>query len=478
MPLEFRKKPDGTLRPDWYGRYEINGNRYCDNLGVKIAGTPPASLSLKEEGDKAFERSRATAQAVLNQIVEEARGKKDSARLLEKIYEMKTGEVLESIELKSLSDEWVKIPRKRKPSERYTKQCKSTLDTFADYVVDHNKVAREISQVTKTMARAYMKDEEDRGVSPKTWNDTLKLLRTTFQKLLPEGAPNPFNGIPPREAETIFREPFSPEELKSIVEASQKHDFIRTIMITCICSAMRRGVCCLLLWKDVDLLGGFLTVKTSKTGQTVRIPIFPLLYDELTALPRNGNHVFPEQAAMYRDNPDGITWRVRQVLKDAGFKDKKEKEDDVIKGKVHAARETGLRQASIRDFHSFRVTWVTLALSAGVPLELVQKVTGHKTAEVVFKHYFQPGQDTFKDRLVQAMPKLLTESNGRLVAGPPTEYEADQGPSEKLEKAIALLDGVRSPKYGKQLHEAIQLIAGAKGWFDSNILRESTTAGA
>ena len=58
-------------------------------------------------------------------------------------------------------------------------------------------------------------------------------------------------------------------------------------------------------------------------------------------------------------------------------------------------REDSERRASVRDFHSFRVTWVTLALTAGVPVELVQKVTGHKTVEVVLKHYFQPGREGF-----------------------------------------------------------------------------------
>jgi len=473
MPLEFRKKPDGTLRPDWYGRYEINGKRYCDNLGVQIAGIPPDTLSLRDEGNKAFERSRATAQAKLDQIVAEARGKQNAVRLVEKIYEMKTGEALASITLDSLSDEWKRIPRKRQPSARYVKQCTAALDNFAAYAMGQNKTVREISQVTKSMARAYMQTEEDRKLSPKTWNDTLKLLRTTFQKLLPEGAPNPFHGIPSKESETIFREPFSPDELKCIVEKSQEHDFIRPVLIAGICTAMRRGDCCQLQWKDVDLVKGFITVKTSKTGQTVKIPIFPLLYDELAALPQKGKYVFPKQAAMYRDNPDGITWRVRQVLKDAGFKDKKENKDDVIKGKVHAARETGLRRASIRDFHSFRVTWVTLALSAGVPLELVQKVTGHKTTEVVFKHYFQPGEDAFKERLVQAMPQLLMQSNGKQLAEPAIEYEMDPGPSEQLEKALELLEGVRSTKYSKQIKEAIELVASAKAWLDSSVLRES-----
>jgi len=62
----------------------------------------------------------------------------------------------------------------------------------------------------------------------------------------------------------------------------------------------------------------------------------------------------------------------------------------------------------VRDFHSFRVTWVTLALTAGVLLELVQKVTGHRTTDIVLKHYFQPGREEFRRALQSAMPKLLT----------------------------------------------------------------------
>ena len=77
-------------------------------------------------------------------------------------------------------------------------------------------------------------------------------------------------------------------------------------------------------------------------------------------------------------------------------------------GLLWVKREDGTRRASVRDFHSFRVTWVTLALTAGVPLELVQKVTGHKTTDIVLKHYFQPGREAFRQALQTAMPKLLT----------------------------------------------------------------------
>jgi integrase len=81
--------------------------------------------------------------------------------------------------------------------------------------------------------------------------------------------------------------------------------------------------------------------------------------------------------------------------------------DGRLRGPIHVQRKEGLRRASIRDFHSFRVTWVTLALTARVPLELVQKVTGHKTTDIVLKHYFQPGREAFREALHEAMPLLM-----------------------------------------------------------------------
>jgi integrase len=436
MPLELRIEKDGRVRPFWYGRFEINGQRQCLNLGVKVKGTPPASLSLKDEGDLNFERSRVAARAKLDSVIEEARTKQGSVRLVEKLYEIKTGEAIKTVLLENLFQEWAKIPRRRKLNERYSSQCQSTLKRFAEFVHSENVKATEIAHVTRLVAQSFLDAESKRGVTAKTWNETLKLLRTTFKHLLPVGAINPFSNLPTRETETIFRKPYSPDELAAILDAARLDEFLRPVLVVGICTAMRRGDCCLLRWKDVDLQRRFVTVKTAKTGQTVSIPIFPLLYDELKSRAKDrksdNDYVFPEQALMYQENPDGITWRVRKVLAAAGFRDEDEVpqtvggeavpqkpdtsirrshpngETCVIRGEIHVARKEGLRRASVRDFHSFRVTWVTLALTAGVPLELVQKVTGHKTTDIVLKHYFQPGQEAFRQALQSAMPKLLT----------------------------------------------------------------------
>ena len=77
MPIELRTQRDGRPRPNWYGRYEINGRRQYVNLDIKVAGVPPASMSLKDQGDTAFEVSRAAAQAKLDQLLEFEAGRKE-----------------------------------------------------------------------------------------------------------------------------------------------------------------------------------------------------------------------------------------------------------------------------------------------------------------------------------------------------------------------------------------------------------------
>jgi hypothetical protein len=106
---------------------------------------------------------------------------------------------------------------------------------------------------------------------------------------------------------------------------------------------------------------------------------------------------------------------------------------------LRVEREGGKRRASVRDFHSFRVTWVTIALTGGVPLELVQKVTGHKTTDIVLKHYFQPGKEAFRKALSAAMPALLTNGSG----AEKSLETRDQGREAVIKEMRGLIDQVK-----------------------------------
>jgi integrase len=489
MSLEIRKSSHW-----WYGVFKVDGRKSVINLGIPITGKRPPKRTML--GDDEFERSRGRAQEAYRVLRRKMREDRTGEKSLKKLAEMKTGQPVSFPKLADLAALWDAIPRRKAPDPVYAKHCKLKLAQFADFAVRMQRGIRDFVEVKPETAKAFMAFEEKRGVAPKTWNDALKLLRATFKHLHPHlnDGSNPFHGLVTKATETVNREPFTVEELKAITEACADDDFIRPVIVTGMCTAMRRGDCCLLKWKDVDHKEGFITVKTAKTGQTVDIPMFPMLREELerarTATGGKG-HCFPLAAEMYRTNPDGITWRVKQILARAlgpkavdeggllpavspdearsrglayidslgdtpkagrmrevfaAYMDGRTLDEvmaatgasrgtvslhlneieraascPIVRGKRRALRVDGLqsergsgkRRASVRDFHSFRVTWITLALAAGVPLELVQRVTGHRTVEVVMKHYFRPGREDFRAAILRAMPKMLGEGTSK-----------------------------------------------------------------
>jgi integrase len=481
----------------WYALFKSNGRRQAINLRVKIEGTRPASVG--DAGDDAFERSRGKAIEAHDRLLRKFEEDRTGERTLKKLAELKTGREVTFPKLAELADHWDKIPRRKAPDGQYANQCRLRLKRFAAWVAEQQPDAIEFVAVKPATAKAFMEGEAQREVSPKTWNDMLKLLRATFKHLHPHlsDGSNPFHGLVTKATETVNREPFTVEELKAITETCADDNFIRPIIVTGMCTAMRRGDCCSLKWADVDLTAGFLSVKTAKTGETVDIPIFPMLAEELTkakAAAGASEFCFPEAAQMYRNNPDGITWRVKQVIARAlesmvpagrpalpppanpdevrarveafltrlgdsarapkmravfeayaagasldevmaatgasrgtvsNYLNELERETgaSIVRGHRRAAktdalqkdRENGQRRASLHDFHSFRVTWITLALAAKVPMEIVQRVTGHRTVAVVLKHYFRPGREDFRQVLAKAMPKMLGEGSPRSV---------------------------------------------------------------
>jgi len=563
MPLEMRKTSKW-----WYGRYNVGGKVHCVNLRLEIEGKRPASIS-QESRDKAFERSRGKALEKFEAMIRDVKERKDSAEYVQKLHEIRTGRRIDSIPLGKLADEWDAAARKRAGSPRYVKQAHSLFKRFVGFIQKGHKDAETMADVTSAMAEAFMKSEKDRHVSGRTYNSVLILLRSSFKMLAQKAnlSRNPFSGIITATEDTIHRKPFTQDELQAIMKAADEDPFIRPLIVTGMCTAMRRGDCCLLRWEDVDLNERFVRVKTAKTGETVEIPMFPVLCEELKKLnPQKTGYIFPDQAKMHLKNSQGISVRVKRVLELAGFYDVNDDEKDKEKGKpindplprlpsdellerglkvlaevpedamdatkrevirevfkvyvsgsklpaiaekmslskstvslylhemerrcgvsvlrarkkraakrlgdLGGARKVGLRRGSVRDFHSFRVTWITLALAAGVPMELVTRVTGHQSVDVVLKHYFRPGREDFRQAIESAMPKLLMMSSE-----PVSEAK---GPNELLEDALKGLGALQGPAgkagatWRQERARLVALIQKAKGLIEPKTIQSDT----
>jgi len=494
MGVILKKGRNGKFRRHWYGKYEIDGRTRVINLAVPVKGTPPASLRGKSD-DKAFERSRARAETALEKYAEDAHQKGRAEHLTERLIEMKTGRPVEYARLSDLCTRWQALARAVSPSKRHSEACDAKLKRFVAFMARTRPNANHLFEVTVEDVAAYAENLKT-TFAPKTADDAIKLLRRSFGRLLPVGMVNPFAGFVGNFGNdnngTVHRKPFTPEELRALLDVSKDDPLMHPLIVTAACTGMRRGDICRLKWRDVDFDAGMIQVKTSKTGAEVEIPIFPPLRAVLEARKGNGSEfVFPSAAAMLADNPDGLTHRfkayVARILTDTSKKvaptppptDSKQIESEglaaikrlpegprrehihdtftrymagasvreiavatdtsrgsvsgwlaVVSGMIdkpvvrtatagigvkaaiahhtRIAREQGQRAASIRDWHTLRATWVTLALTAGVPMELVRRVTGHATVDVVLKHYFRPGREEFKAVLANALPDVLT----------------------------------------------------------------------
>ncbi len=124
-------------------------------------------------GDEEFEQSRGRAQEAYDRLREAMVDDRTGEKALTKLAELKTGREVTFPKLADLPALWAKIPRRKVPDARYAHQCKVTLERFAAFVADHQPNADEFVTVKPETAKAFVAAEQERGVSPKTWNDTL-----------------------------------------------------------------------------------------------------------------------------------------------------------------------------------------------------------------------------------------------------------------------------------------------------------------
>jgi len=508
----------------WYGCYRADGKRKAVNLRVEIRGAPPAPD--QEHGSVHFEKSRSEAEAAMQAHLQEVNGNRKTEEFAQAVYEARTGRRVDAYLLGDLPRLWLEKPRNKPASKAHSLKSVSYIEGFTEWCTEHFPKVTKLEHISPDIARAFLDWHEARGITARTWNYILGTMKTACRR----GGCGAFDEIPQKPLETVHRIPFTPTELADVLEVARSDELIYPLVVTAACTAMRKGDCCRLRWKDVDLAGGYITVKTSKTGRTVDIPLADLLRREIEKQTgRKSEYVFPKLAKQYAANDVLLTNRFKAVLSRAGFHDgkappaelapydlqeltekaetyfagiptdqKREKARDVFahyiagkhlcqsaaltgvskatasaylneietetgiafirgkkrpskavaipsRGKVRIERETGLKRASVRDFHALRTTWITLALMSGMPLELVQTVTGHATAEIVMQHYFKPQREQLRTAMQKSLPGLLTSATA---------------PGTPAERAVETLKKATGKSWQKRIDEAIAILEG------------------
>lgn len=256
---------------------------------------------------------------------------------------------------------------------------------------------------------------------------TIRLMRDVIagaiEALSPGGAPSPFRTV---RIETlpgdrmVNRRPLSKDEVSSLLRAALVTDpQIHDVILAGLCTGLRRGDVCSLRWDAIRLREGVIRLATSKTGAVVELPILPAMREMLARLsagrsPRSV-FVFPEVERLLRERPDSITLRVKKAFAVA-FATPDGTTPDALAGRIKATIDSVTRQrravgrcrASTYDFHALRTTFITLAINGGIPVDKLRALTGHRTVDMILRHYYKPRGIDLAGDLLRAMPNILT----------------------------------------------------------------------
>lgn len=142
-----------------------------------------------------------------------------------------------------------------------------------------------------------------------------------------------------------------------------------------------------------DLANGFIHVPITKTETRPIIPITPPLRELLTSYP---SLLFEFSSSV----------KANLYLKELGKRARLD--SPVIIG--HSKNGQRIEQTVLKyhelTTHVARRSFVTISLEFGVQESIIRHVTGHKTGDVLGRHYAKPNPDTVRDTICEAWRKL------------------------------------------------------------------------
>jgi integrase len=238
-------------------------------------------------------------------------------------------------------------------------------------------------------------------LSPETIKKYIGVCKLVFDRLATKSGldSNPFAKLKtPKISKSSEREIYTDDEITLMLQKATPET--KPLVEMGLCTGLREGDICLLKCSAVNLETKTISHHTNKTGKLVQIPIVNGLFDYLSSLPHDTDFVFPVLADMYQKNRSGVSYRFNHWLTDIGIKPKSD-------------NKTAKRQASKKDVHSLRHTFVYLALTRyQLPLPIVMDIVGHVT-EAMTRRYSDHATMADKRRYMGAMdsqPKTKTHN--------------------------------------------------------------------
>ena len=283
---------------------------------------------------------------------------------------------------------------------------------FAAWMHEKHPDVAELSQIGRAVVNEFVGSYGETHTSATT-NNTIFLLRGVMgvMKEVAGLAQNPFDNVPQLQWDSHSRRSLTKDEISRLLAAAKVEGReYHLLFLLAAYAGLRLGECCNLKWENIDVSRCIIQFVPSKTrkfanGQLVTIPIHWKLLQALLGTPaeERAGAVLPELARSYAASWWGAKCTLKRIFREAGIQTSVK-----LEGRSHMTPEA--------TFHSLRHSFVSFAANAGVPLESLRSIVGHKTTAMT-RHYYHADEDALR-QAVASVPVYDSQGN---VVPPSTE---------------------------------------------------------
>ena len=332
-----------------------------------------------------------------------------------KIAEVKSLLKVCRVPLAKLEEAFFNHPSAPTVSPKHRKTYHSVLNMLTNYASQIQ--VETVADVTEEVAQSFLSYYWSRGISPKTYNSVLDILRCVFRLMNKDS--NPFDGFKKKVCHTEERVAFTVEQLQKIwntLNSPDYHMLYKEEMIVlyklALYTGARCGDLCLLRWSSVDMQNRVIRFMPHKTAHSshkiVEIPIGDVLYEALSSLDLSTDYVLPNVAYRYQHNSGGISRDTKKLLVAAGLKPN----DSGTTRRVLAVSRMG--------FHGFRHTAASMMICNGVNPLVVRDLLGHTSVDMT-AHYTHINMETKREALqnlnvLPCLPQSKLNGEGKPIA--------------------------------------------------------------
>jgi len=299
-------------------------------------------------------------------------------KIISEILERTTGQPLHNRKIDEWLEEWItgkEQSRGDATAVRYrqvVREFKSTLG---------NRSALPLGSITPKDILGFRTAELAAGKSPKTANNSVKILSAAFNAAFRMGyiPNNPCTALESLATETAERETFTHQQLVELLRAATG-DWKRAILFAYYTGA-RLGDVVNMRWNAVNIVEAivsFVPRKTKRSKKVITVPLHPELQRELLKEPGIcGAYLFPSLAGLKTGGKYGLSAQFNGIMAKAN-----------IQATITQHTPTGRRNRNL-SFHSLRHSFNSAMANAGVSQEVRMKLTGHTQADTnaIYTHH-------------------------------------------------------------------------------------------